>query len=141
MGILGKITGFFTKKAKLKAIIFDEVGKQHEKKVEYANNYFSTSINGESHAYVVDHNFINYGAKNNEPIAHYYINNPQPIRLQHERNEEMDSIGFKKILESKVITDLFTEQAKNLLTLLMILMVITLIGVAIVGMKVFGVIK
>lgn len=126
MNIIDKAKEFFKKKSKIRAIIQDEVGKIHTKKCPYSNNSFTVVINAEKHAYVVDHNFVTYDAKNNMPTSFYYINNPQPIRMQHERNEEVDSIGFKKLLDSKVITDLFSEEGKNMLTILMILIIVNL---------------
>lgn len=141
MDIIDKARGFFQKKSKIKAIIIDEVGKLHTKKVAYNNNSFTLLVNGEKHAYVVDHNFVTYDIKGNFPTSFYYINNPQPIRMQHERNDELDSISFKKILDSKVITDLFSEEAKNVLMILMILIIVNLVLTGLLAAIQFKLIK
>lgn len=141
MELIDKAKGFFQKKSKITAIIIDEVGKVHTKKVPYANNSFTLLVNSQKHAYVVDHNFVTYDIKKNGPVSFYYVNNPQPIRMQHERNADMDSIGFKKILDSKVITDLFSEEAKNLLTILMILIIVNLVLTGLLAAVQFHIIK
>lgn len=127
MGAIDRVKGFFKKRSKLRAIIHDETANVYQKDVVYSNNVFMISINGEKHAYVVDHNFVSYDQKTKIPISYYYISNPQPIRIQHERNQEVDSIGFRKILESKVITDLFSDEARNTLFLLVVLIIISML--------------
>lgn len=141
MMIIDKVQEFFKKKPKIKALIVDEVGRVHEKKQKYSNNSFEVMISGKKHAYVVDHNFVTYEHKSNMPMSFYYINNPQPIRMQHERNENMDSISFKKILDSKVITDLFSAEAASILTLLMILIIANLVLTGILAAIQFKLIK
>lgn len=127
MGFIDKITYFFKKKNKMTAVIIDEVGKEYRKKVKYSNNTFMISMNGEKHAYLVDHNHVVYSTKNNEPISYYFINNPQPLKMEHHRNELVDSKGLKNLLDSKVITDLFSEEQKNLMMILLILVVINML--------------
>lgn len=141
MDIIDKVKSFFKKKSKIKAIVLDEVGKIHIKKVPYSNNTFTLTFNGEKQAYTVDHNFVTYDAKSNMPTSFYHINNPEPIRMKHERNTEMDSISFKKILDSKVITDLFSPEGKNLLTILMILIVVNLALTGLLAAIQFKIIK
>lgn len=86
--------------------------------VKYDNNEFTTKFGGKPHSYIVDHNFIVYDAKSKMPTSAYYVNNPNPIRLQHERNEELDSISFKRILDDKTVSDLFSPEGKNMLMIL-----------------------
>lgn len=138
MGLLD----FLKKKRKLRAIFIDEVGNVIIKNVKYQNNIFSIKDFGEEKmAYIIDHNFIVYDKKSSLPISFYYKNNPNPIRIQHERNDEVDGIGFQRILDSKTIQDLFTDEGLKKITLLMVLMIISLVLTLIVLLAQFGVIK
>lgn len=132
---------FFMKKSRLKAMFIDEVGLVSEKKVKYTNNTFSVKNFGEAQAYVVDHNFVTYDKKTKMPVSFYYVNNPNPIRIQHERNKEVDGIGFKKILDSKVISDLFSDEAKSIMTMLLVLIGVNLLFSLVIVLILFKVIK
>lgn len=114
LGLFGK------REQKLSVVFIDETGHEHPKKVSYKNNVFHTKINGEEGSYIVDHNYIVHDGKN-RPKSYYYTNNPNPIRIQHARNEVLDSISFKRIIDSKVVTDLFAEEGLGKLFILLIL--------------------
>lgn len=126
---------------KIKAFFIDEAGLIIDKKFKYTNNTFSTKAFGEPQAYIVDHNFIVYDKKTKIPVSLYYVNNPSPIRIQHERNKELDGIGFKKILDSKTISELFSEENKNVMLILIILIGLNMLLTAVVLLVQFKVIK
>lgn len=138
---MGWVPGFLQKKSRLKAIFIDEAGIVSIKKVKYTNNTFSLKSFGEDQAYVIDHNFVTYDSKTKNPVSFYYVNNPNPIRIQHERNKDVDGIGFKKILDSKTISDLFSDEGKNIMTLLLILLAVNIVITLVVALVVFKVIK
>lgn len=129
MGLLNMLQGFFKKKQKLRAIFFDETGSQFKKDVVYENNKFKISekLFGKKGVYIVDNNFVLYDRKTRIPISYYYANNPNPIHIKHERNADLDSIGFKKMLDSKVITELFSNDGIKFLTIILILVIILLL--------------
>ena len=65
----------------------------------------------------------------------YHTNNPQPIPMNHQRNSEgIDAIGFKSVLDSKTIKDLFSGEGVNQLTILLWvaigMVILQLIGLA-----------
>lgn len=138
MVVLDLLRGFFKKKRVLKASFYDEAGRVVVRKVKYQNNTFTQKFNGELQTYIVDDAYINYDAKTNQPMSSYYINNPQPIRFLHERNNEVDSIGFKKIIDSKVIKDLFSDEDSTKMLLLIILICISIAVSAFTLAKVMG---
>lgn len=119
--MISSIGGFFKSKRRLRAYFIDEAGLLIIREIKYDNNSFTTKFNGNLHAYIIDHNFIFYSAKDKTPCSFYYVNNPHPVHIQHERNIDVDSIGFKQILDSKTITDLFSNEGKNLLLMLTIM--------------------
>ena len=125
--VLDKVLNLFRSKRRLRAHFIDEAGLIFTRVLPYDNNTFTTKFAGHEHSYIVDHNYIVYSSKDRMPTSLYYVNNPHPVRLQHERNLETDSVGFKNILDSKTIQDLFSPEAKNVLMILMIM-----VGVAIV---------
>jgi hypothetical protein len=126
---------FFKTKQKLKATFFDETGSVFIKEVKYENNKFDVSekLFGKKGTYIVDANFIVYARKTRTPMAYYYTNNPNPIHIQHVRNKDVDSIGFKRILDSKVIVDLFSSDGIKFLTVILILCIIILLITAGLG--------
>jgi hypothetical protein len=126
MGIVVWVKNLFKKRNRLKAIFIDETGHIITYKVKYANNVFTKRIHGEEGSYIVDHNYIVYG-KNNEATSAYYTNNPNPIRLQHQRNENLDSLGFKRIIDSKAVADLFSAEGTNKMMMIIILIGINLL--------------
>ena len=142
MSFIDGITTFFRKKSKLRVIFIDEVGNVSNKIVKYANNTFEVKIQGEKQAYLVDHNFIMYDKGDRTATSFYYVNNPQPIHIQHSRNKDgIDSIGFKKILDSKTIQDLFSSEGMNIMKVIMFL-AIGILLLQLIGLLVqFGVIK
>lgn len=141
MGLWESFKSFFKKKRKLHVTFFDEIGNVYNKEIKYENNMFKIKEFGEKVAYIVDHNFVLYDKSNHMARAYYYVNNPQPIRIQHERNQDLDSIGFRKILDSKVIADLFSEEGKNLMFWILIVGIINGVLTMIVLAKIFDVIK
>jgi hypothetical protein len=138
-----EFTGFFKKKYALKAHFLDETGHQNGngKTVKYNNNGFSIKRNGKEEHYLVRHERIIYDQGTGVAHSYYYAGNPEPILFKHTRNKEVDAIGFKQIIDSKAIEDLFKDESANLLMILLIMLVITMILVAIIGLKVFGYIK
>jgi len=132
--IFDKILNIFKKKNSLKAVFHDETGREYSKNVTYTNNKFDTKINGESHTYIVDKNRVYHDLKN-EPLSHYYTNNPDPILLDHTRHAEIDSTSFRNIMESKAITDLFAEEGKKILDILLILVIANII-IGLIGLGV-----
>lgn len=141
MGLLDKITGFFKKKSRLHCVFIDEIGDVHFVEVKFSNNTFTTKFFGEPQTYIVDHNYILYNRKSKTPIAFYYVNNPNPIGIQHERNRDVDSIGFKKILDSKTIQDLFSEEGQKKINLVLILVIVNIAITIIILLIQFKVIK
>lgn len=133
MSLIESIMGFFRKKQKLRAYFIDEVGTVTKKVVKYKNNTFEANIQGEKGAYLIDHNNIFYDRKDRMASSFYHTNNPQPLKLNHNRNEEgIDSVGFKSVLDSKTIKDLFSSEGINQLTILLY------IAIAIVIMQVIS---
>jgi hypothetical protein len=122
MTFLDEFKGFFRKKTKLRAVFFDETGSEFTKNVIVENNRFEISENlfGKKGVYIADHNYIVYERKKRIPKSYYYVNNPNPIHIQHQRNREMDSIGFKRILDSKVIEELFSNSGIKFLTIILV---------------------
>lgn len=124
MGLMNAIKDFFRKKDKLRVIMIDEVGRFTIQQVTYDNNTFSLGgMMGKQSAYIVDHNAIYYDKKSGEGLSAYYRNNPNPIQLTHERNPDVDAVGFKNILDSKVIQDLFSQEGVKMLTVLLIIVI------------------
>lgn len=132
MSFLKPVLDLFKTKRRLKAHFLDEAGLFFTREVKYDNNMFSTKFGGKDHAYIVDHNFIFYDAKDRRPSSLYYVNNPNPVRLQHERNLEADSIGFKNIIDSKTVQDLFSPEAANKMMILIIMLGVVILLVIVV---------
>ncbi len=117
--LVSTVKQIFIKKRKLTAFFIDEVGKVWPKKVSYVNNTFEYKTGGQKGTYIVDHKCILYLGSNNEPCSFYYTNNTQPITMSHERDDTIDAIGFKTILDSKAISELFSSKGLNLMIILM----------------------
>lgn len=129
MGMIDSVKNYFKSKEKLRVFFIDEVGKLTIKNVTYVNNNFTISdgLLGKKRAYLVDHNYIIYDKKTGEATSFYYTNNPNPIHIQHERNKDVDSIGFKNILDSKVIEELFSQEGVKMMTILLILVIVIIV--------------
>lgn len=139
--IIDAIKDFFKGKRVLRAYFIDETGRIFKKEVHYSNNIFSIKIGDDLQSYIVDHNFMVYDAKDRVGTSVYYVNNPNPVRLQHERNNQVDSISIKKILDSKAIKDLFSEENKELINWILIIVIVNIMLTLVVGAKVFNFIK
>jgi hypothetical protein len=128
MGLMDwPVLSFFKKKQKLTVYMIDEVGELVIDDVTYANNTFEYTYQGKTGVYFVDHNYVQYRKKDKRAWSMYYINNPAPIQIQHKRNAELDSIGAKQIIDSKVVVDLFSDEAKSTLTIIIILICVILL--------------
>lgn len=146
MGMWEDFKGLFKRKKKLVALFIDETGRWYRKEKRYQNNTFTeSSFSKEPQEYIVDQSATGIEHKSGLPVSLYHVNNPEPIRnpdlLIHRRKQELDAIGFKKILDSKAIQDLFTDDRANILMILLILVGACLIFILIIGMKVFNIIK
>lgn len=121
--MLDAIKGIFKKKRKLIAIMIDETGTVTQKKKKYENSLFhdKTSFNAEKEAYIVDHNFMCFDAKTHLPVAFYAMHNPQPLRMKHAPNPEVNAVGFQHILDNKAIQDLFSNQGLGTLFWVLVL--------------------
>jgi hypothetical protein len=141
MTFIDNIKDMFKKKQKLVAIFFDETGSTYAREVVYSNNRFEVSdkLFGHKGVYIVDHNFIIYDRRTRKPYCYYYTNNPNPIHIHHERNKDVDSIGFKRILDSKVITELFSTDGLKFLTVILIIVIIVGLLSLAIGYGVFKV--
>jgi hypothetical protein len=135
------VKGLFRKKKKLNARFIDEVGHSFDRKVKYVNNTFSISIQGVEQTYIVDMACVIYERKKKLPTSVYYVGNPNPLRFSHLRNKDVDSISFKQILDSKVVTDLFTSGLEAKVQLLIILVAINLAVSVITMMAALGFLK
>lgn len=135
------LIGIFRKKRKLRAILLDEVGNVLIKNVGYENNTFTIKISGSQQTYIVDMNYVTYDKKTSLPVSFYYVNNPNPIRMRHERNKDVDSIGFKKILDSKTIQDLFSQESANKFNIMLIIVGINILLSIFIILLQTGVIK
>jgi hypothetical protein len=131
---------WFNNRPKLIAYFIDETGHVFRREVKYENNKFDLKYAGEHMTYIVDHERMLYDAKKNQGTSFYYVNNPEPIRFQHMRNKDLDSVGFRKILESKAIIDLFSEEGMNRILILIILTSIVLFLVVVSLAKQFNLI-
>lgn len=119
---------FFYKKNQLQAIFQDETGRILIKRMNYKNNQFTLKRRGQDpELYNVNPDFAKHNIKNGLPVAFYNLHNPDPIKWEFEFNEEWDSRGAEKIIKSKVIFDLFSDQMSFTTTLLLILLIVTLV--------------
>lgn len=127
--MLNWMGSLFKKKQRLIAVFFDETGSEFRREVTYENNKFEVSekLFGKKGSFIVDHNFIVYDRKSRTPKSYYYTNNPNPIHIKHERNRDVDSIGFKRLLDSKVIEELFSNDGVKFLTVILILVIVVLL--------------
>lgn len=139
--MLNGIKNFFKKKQVIKARFIDESGRETTKKIKYTNNTFTLSFFGEDQSYMVDHKKVIYDAKDKLPILYYYVNNPNPLTLEHMRNPEVDAVGFKQIIESKVVKDLFSDEQANLLKIIVIVIIIHALISIVTMARVMGWIK
>lgn len=135
------ITDIFFRPKKIRAIFIDETGSLIEQFHKYSNNKFETKFGEHEMAYIIDHNRIVYDKKK-MPTSFYHVGDPSPIDVNHKRDTELDAIGFKKILDSKTIVDLFSNDGnKNLMTLLIILIIGNIILSVVIMMIQFHFIK
>lgn len=149
MGLWHEFKQYFKKKRRLVAVFIDETGRIFEKETPYENNNFTIKIGsnlvgmgGTEQTYIVDAECMIYEVKSNLPKLFYYTNNPYPLKLKHTRSKEgVDSIGFKTLLDSKVITDLFSDEASDKLLWILIASITSAVFGLLVTMKVFGFLK
>lgn len=144
MGMLDTIANIFRKKRKLQAYILDEIDGLEVIPVIVENNTFTVAKNqfdDNAMTYIVDNNYIFYRKKDNMPCSLYYKNNPNPVGLFHERNSDVDAIGFKKILDDKTVQDLFSPEGIKKLDIVMILVIVNLVLTVVVLLIMFKVIK
>lgn len=112
----------------LTAYFIDEAGTLTQAKVEYASSIFDIKLGDTIQTYLIDKDHIIYNKKTKKPVCFYYTNNPHPIRLHHEPVDtevSLSSISLKNILESKVVTDLFTPEGMGKLAMLLLVSGIT----------------
>ena len=129
-------TTWFQKRPKIIAYFIDETGHVFKKKVKYDNNVFYIRYAGNKMMYIVNHERVLYDARSNKGVSYYYLNNPEPIKFQHMRNKELDSVGFKKIIDSKAIIDLFSEEgAKKMMIIIILLVVVIILCILILGFE------
>lgn len=141
MSFITKIKYFFTLKKKIDVTFFTLSGTAYRAKKIIKNGVFYHSIHGTDHAYVVDFGRVYYNQKDHTPTAYYHEGNPQPLDMSHRRNDEVDSVGFRDILDSKIVQDLFSDEKSS--SIFWILIISGIIGVMmlLVFLKQYGIIK
>lgn len=140
MGLLDRVKGFFRKHDKLVAVFFDEVGSLRQQKIKYHNNLFETGVFGDKETYIVDQGRV-YDHKKLGKMAFYNAHDPQPLKLGHARNEEIDALGFRKILDDKTVQELFSDDALKLIKLALILIGINMLISIVIMLVEFKVVK
>lgn len=121
----------FSRKKFIIANFIDETGTFYKAKKKYTENAFKVKINGEAHMYMVDPTRVYWDMKSRKPVSFYHTGDPIPLDMGHTPNDSgITSTGFKKIMEDKVVSDLFSlDTEKNLKMLLYVVaanLVITL---------------
>lgn len=122
MDVWSNIKEFFYKKDSLEAVFIDELRRRRVIKVTPKGNTFVVKEFGDNLMYVVNYKYLIFDPKRNVHVGFWYRNNPVQIPMNHERNHELDSVGLREIIESKVVKDLFSENTKNLLMIIIIIL-------------------
>lgn len=127
---------------KIIAVFVDETNATFRAKKKYQNNTFDIKINGEKHTYIIDPKKIYIDQKTKDSTSFYKTNSPEPISLEDQAKDgQYDAVSFKRILENKVVADLFNmDMAKNM-KLLMILIGINLLLTIVMLLHDAGLIK
>lgn len=130
MGMIEKAKNFLYRNYNLEVEVIDEVGRRTKHYVTPVNNTFRLKFEDGEQDYIVDHNFLILDQKKKILVGYYHKNNPQPIHMEHKRNPDLDGRGFREIMESKVVKDLFSEEGMNIL--MWILFILIFVGVLLV---------
>lgn len=137
---------FWSRQRKITAYFIDETNEVFRAKKKYKENKFEIKLNGEVHTYIVDPKRILH-LDGKTPLHLYAVGNPIPLNIdggtwgENAKGLSVDSVGFTKILEDKVVRDLFSHDLDNKLQLILILVIAGMCLTAVSVLIQAGVIK
>jgi len=132
----------FSRKKFIIAHFVDETGTTYKAKKKYSHNAFNITINGEAHKYMVDPTRVYWDLKTRKPVSFYHTGDPIPLEMGHKPNKEgLSSSGFKKIMEDKVVQDLFSLDSEKSLKILLYVVAANLVITLFVVLIEMGVVK
>jgi hypothetical protein len=130
----------FKKLPKLRAYFIDESGQMYSAKKKYDNNMFTMKVSGKVYTYIVDKNFLHFDQDEKLPVGFYYVGNPVPVQLRHERSEStgVNSVSLTNIMESKIVQELFSSEENKKAKLVLIIVAINAVLTLVIMLKVMG---
>lgn len=135
------ITDFFRRKKVIEAEFIDKTGRSLTKKVKYTNDSFTVNYFGKEEEYNIDYNKMIYDMKTNQPKLKYFVGDPIPLTIENSRNPDMNASGYKAILNSKVVEDLFKEKKTDIMLIIAIMVGVSIVLSFVIIGKVFNLIK
>lgn len=106
MNILGNLTT----KNKITAFIVDSTGKITRQTIPYESDSFYIGSEPNRRSYIIRHERVYKQPQERYPISFYNWNNPEPIDMLENNQPQLTSLSLKKILDNKVVTDLFSKE-------------------------------
>lgn len=128
------------KSGKITAYFIDEANGMFKVKKKYTDGKIEVKYGGENHTYLVNPKKI-IRMNGTEPTHIYELGNAEPLDFRGMDTPELGSVGFTKILEDKVVRDLFSSELDKKLKLLLILVVVSVGVSALTLMIQMGIVK
>jgi hypothetical protein len=141
MGLIAGLKEIFYVKTKLRAVLQDELNNIHILKVLPINGKFTIKFHGIEESYNVDSQLVYNNPRKKWKMSFYNAHDPNPLNYQHYRNRDLDAESFKKVLDDKTITDLFSMDRDKRVKLLMVICAINAVLTLMILLVQFKVIK